>query len=224
MAGFQNEMYESGLSDDDDEGGQEVSAWLEEEDLEDEEPITPKNIPILQPKIDIIHKSKYIIENLDLFYALCELEDWEFAKHPDELQEEIMKMLVVEEYKPGQAIIVEGDTGNDFYIVVSTEENAAVAEVEVVNQNILAGTEVFLTRLSRGQFFGQKFFVTRRVVRYFHMIMEIVFIFKSTLFCICRISAVLQYAFHMIHQLVSKSLDCLLNISKNGRVFAIFFS
>lgn len=166
MAAFPAE-YDSDLSDEEEEGGQEVSAWLEEEDIEEDEPVVKKAVVEVQPKIDIVHKTQYIIDNLDLFYALCELEDWEFEKNPDDLQEELMKTLHVEEYKPGESIIVEGDTGNDLYIVVASEETAASAEVEVVNQNILAGTEVFLTRLRRGQFFGQKFFVTRRVVSYF---------------------------------------------------------
>lgn len=54
--------------------------------------------------------------------------------------------------------------GNDLYFVMATEDTAHIAEVEVVNGNLLAGTEVFLTRLHRGQYFGQKFFLTRRAV------------------------------------------------------------
>lgn len=54
--------------------------------------------------------------------------------------------------------------GGELYIVTATEETADFAEVEVVNGNILEGTEVFLTRLHRGQYFGQKFFLTRRAV------------------------------------------------------------
>eukprot|EP01039_Chlorochromonas_danica_P006130 gene6130-6750_t len=162
MAALTHE-YESDLSDEE-VGGQELSAWLDEADPDEDEPSTP-TAPITtpQPKIDIIHKSEYIVQNLDLFYALCEVEDWEFENLPDGQQEDLMKTLVVEEYQPGECIIVEGDTGNDLYIIVATEQTAHQAEVEVVNQNILAGTEVFLTRLHRGQFFGQKFFVTRRV-------------------------------------------------------------
>jgi hypothetical protein len=63
-----------------------------------------------------------------------------------------------------ELFIVEGDSGGDLFIVSATEDTADLEEVEVVNGNILEGTEVFLTRLQRGQFFGQKFFLTRRAV------------------------------------------------------------
>lgn len=98
-----------------------------------------------------------------MFYALCEIDDWEFVHFPDDQQEEIMKALVVKSYQPGENIIVEGDNGCELFIVSATEETADHAEVEVVNGNLLEGTEVFLTKLQRGQFFGQKYFLTRRV-------------------------------------------------------------
>lgn len=207
--------YESDLSDEE-ETGQEVSAWLEEEDPEEDEPVV-KVAPVLPPKIDIVHKSEYIVANLDLFYALCELEDWEFENLPDIAQEDLMKSLIVEEYRPGESIIVEGDTGNDLYIIVATEKTAATAEVEVVNQNILAGTEVFLTRLRRGQFFGQKFFVTRRVVS----------IIPSLAPCAdalpCRTSAGPLCGFLMNQGSTSKWPSYPWNTSTNGRAFAICF-
>jgi hypothetical protein len=48
--------------------------------------------------------------------------------------------------------------------VVATEKTANIAEIEVVTGNLLSGTEVFLTKLHRGQYFGQKYFITRRSV------------------------------------------------------------
>jgi hypothetical protein len=165
MAAFQND-YESDLSDNDEDGGQEVTGWLDEDDPE------PEPAPVVvkapeTPKIDVIHKPQYIVKNLDLYFALCELEDFEFESFADEQQEELMKTLVIESYKPGERIITEGDLGNDMYFVVATEDSAHFAEVEVINQNLLAGTEVFLTRLKRGQYFGQKYFLTRRAVSLF---------------------------------------------------------
>jgi hypothetical protein len=163
MSAFQND-YESDLSDNDDDGAQEVTGWLDEEDP-DPEPEPVKTVKIVEPpKIDVIHKPQYIVKNLDLYFALCELEDFEFENFSDEHQEELMKTLVIETYKPGERIVIEGDLGNDMYFVVATDESAHFAEVEVVNQNILAGTEVFLTRLRRGSYFGQKYFLTRRAV------------------------------------------------------------
>lgn len=150
-------------SESDIEGSQEVSEWLDEDDPEPE----PKPAKVLAKvesvsKIDVVHKSRYIVENCNLFYALCEVDDLGFEKLPDDEQEKLMKALKVNRYNPGEIVILEGDTGGDMYVVVASDETADTAEVEVVNGNILAGTEVFLTRLHRGQYFGQKFFLTRR--------------------------------------------------------------
>lgn len=163
MSAFQDE-FESDMSDNDDNNEEEVTAWLDEEDDEiEEEPVKPVVVEVV-PKIAFVHKPPYIVNHLDLFFALCEVEDWEFENFTDDVQEEIMKTLILETFKPGDRIIAEGDSGNDLYIVVATEDTSVVAEVEVVNQNLLAGNEVFLTRLKRGQYFGQKYFLTRRSV------------------------------------------------------------
>jgi len=49
------------------------------------------------------------------------------------------------------------------YFVVSSEETAKIAEVEVVIKTS-DGVEKALTRLLRGQLFGQKFFLTKITV------------------------------------------------------------
>ncbi len=162
MSSFANSDYDSSDLSEDDGDNLPVSAWLDEED--DPEPVIIKPVVVQEPKIDFIHKPPYIVANLDLFFALCEVDDWEFEKLTDEQQEEIMKTLVVEKFHAGDKIIVEGDSGNDLFIVVASEATADFAEVEVVMLNQQLGTEVFLTRLRRGQYFGQKFFITRRAV------------------------------------------------------------
>ena len=91
--------------------------------------------------IDIIHKSRYIVENLDLFYSLCEVDDWNFASFSDKDQEELMKTLIVEVFSPGQNIICEGDPGGDLFFVIANDELAHIAEVEVVNGNLLEGMQ-----------------------------------------------------------------------------------
>jgi hypothetical protein len=165
MSAFQqHNEYESDLSDADADGNNDVTAWLDEDDPEPEMEVEVKVKEPETPKINIVQKPQYIVKHLDLYFALCELEDWEFENFADEAQEELMKSLIIETYSPGDRIIVEGDIGNDMYFVVASEDSAHFAEVEVVNQNQLAGTEVFLTRLRRGQYFGQKFFLTRRAV------------------------------------------------------------
>lgn len=165
MAAFKKDDYESDMSDEIQEDGEELSAWLDEEEPEEDPATKVKPVVVEQAKVDVVRKSKYVVENVDLFYALCEVDDWGFVEFPDEQQEAIMKALTIVSYQPGENIIVEGDGGNDCYIVSASEETAHFAEVEVVTGNILEGTEVFLTRLQRGQYFGQKYFLTRRAVR-----------------------------------------------------------
>lgn len=158
--------YDSDMSDaEEEESGQELTGWLDEEEEEVEEKPKPPPI-VVEAKINITLKSAYIMKNADLFYALSELEDWEFEKQSDEFQEEIMRSIILETYTPGQRIITEGEIGNDMFIIVASEDTVRMAEVEVINEKQLAGTEVFLTRLRRGQFFGQKFFLTRRAVSF----------------------------------------------------------
>lgn len=104
MAGQHRDEYDSDLSEGEGEEGPEITAWLDEEDPEEDDPTPTKrpsiNSVVIDPKINIMQKSAYIISHLDLFYALCELEDWEFEKQNDEFQEEIMKTTIVETYKP----------------------------------------------------------------------------------------------------------------------------
>lgn len=41
---------------------------------------TTKENLILSSRIETIHKPQYIVDNLNLFYALCEVDDWNFAR------------------------------------------------------------------------------------------------------------------------------------------------
>lgn len=145
----------------DDDDGSIGGDWLNEEDefVEEEVKIVEKIEPVK------LIKSDWIMQHSDLFYALMEVDEWgEFGNMTDAEQEEIMKTLTVRVYQPGENIIVEGETGVEMYFVVATEKTWEEEQIEVVSGNIRAGTEVFLTRLRRGQYFGQKFFLTRRPV------------------------------------------------------------
>ena len=175
------------FDDDDDDGslGEIDHNWLESEDpelVEDLDIEKEKKLEesLKETRVSTIQKSQYIIDNKDLFYALCEVEDWEFKDMDDEVQEETMKSLELQTYQPGENIIVEGTEGSEFYIVVASEETAAYAEVEVVKktdkwesqQNNVSfedqkeGTnstaEEFITRMRHGAIFGHKRFITRR--------------------------------------------------------------
>ena len=52
--------------------------------------------------------------------------------------------------------------GSDLFIIVASPETALIAAVEVVNAGAVENSEIFLTKLIRGQYFGQKSFLTRR--------------------------------------------------------------
>jgi DNA polymerase elongation subunit (family B) len=146
-----------------DEGIEELDDnWLETEEPEVE--IVKDEKKVVEKVDKVQYKSKYIVENVDLYYALCDVEDLKFENLPDEKQEELMKTIEITTYQPGQLIFEEGALHFDFYIVIATEETFETAEVEIVAGNILAGTEVFLTRLHRGQIFGQKYFISKRKV------------------------------------------------------------
>lgn len=142
----------------------QIENWLDEVDDEEEE-VPETSLKVVEtPRMNVIHKSKYIVENANLFYALCEVDDLGFDEFSEELQESLMKTLEIESYEPGENVFLEKDNSTDVYFVVATEETEKFAEVEVVAGSILEGNEVFLTRLHRGQYFGQKYFVTKRAV------------------------------------------------------------
>eukprot|EP01034_Spumella_vulgaris_P036339 gene36339-44829_t len=134
--------------DDDSSDNEVVDDWLPEEEDEDDLPKPPPK-PVAKPKFDIAGKSTYILDNLDLYYALCEVDDWEFSEKDDFEQESIMKTIVVDHYKPGEIVIKEGDGGNELYIVVATEKTAQIAEIEVVTGNIQA---VYVAKVPAEQF------------------------------------------------------------------------
>jgi hypothetical protein len=139
-----------------------TSSWLDDDDPEPE-PVKP--VVLKEDERRIIVKSDYINAHSDLFYALMEIDEWtEFANMSDADQEAIMRTVTVRSYEPGENIIVEGESGIEFYFVVASERTFEEEQIEVVSGSIRAGNEVFLTRLRRGQYFGQKFFIARRQV------------------------------------------------------------
>ena len=158
MSGFQDSSS--------DENDEEVADdWLNDEDDYDYPEPETKVVETIAAPVKLM-KSQWIMEHADLFYALMEVDEWgDFGNMTDAEQEEIMKTLTVRVYQPGENIIVEGETGVEMYFVVATEKTFEDEQIEVVSGNIREGKEVFLTRLRRSQYFGQKFFLTRRPVR-----------------------------------------------------------
>lgn len=91
-----------------------------------------------------------------------------------------MKTVSLETYNPGKSIIKQGEHGEDFFIVYSSDQLSDISHVEVVINKENQG-EVFLTKLGRGSVFGQKYFTLRRSVSFkFKIIkkkLKILFIF-----------------------------------------------
>ncbi len=79
MAAFKIDEYESDTSDEVLEE-EPLSAWLDEEEPEEDPNARLKPVVVVTPKIDIVRKPKYIIDHLDFFYALCEVDDWGFVE------------------------------------------------------------------------------------------------------------------------------------------------
>ena len=72
-----------------------------------------------------------------------------------------MRTLEFETYTPNEIIFDEGATSLDMYFIISSE-NGCDPEVEVVKKTE-DGQEKALTRLMKSQYFGQKYFLTKRV-------------------------------------------------------------
>jgi len=137
-----------------------ISNWLEEEDEVHQEHETPPPIIRIQ-----VPDHPYFNENKQLFLALAEVEDLNFLQLISSRQEELMKSLEIERYFPAEIIFEEGSTSLDMYFIVECDETTIEAEVEVVRKNDDDNTEKLLTRLTKGQYFGQKYFLTKRLVR-----------------------------------------------------------
>ena len=105
----------------------------------------------------MIPDSEYIRHHLDEFSALCEVEDLDFVSKNVTEQEAIIRSMNIVTFAPGQHVFEMGDSSADFYIVVADQRTCATAHVEVVRDGRV------LTRLYRGQYFGQMQFLTRQI-------------------------------------------------------------
>jgi CRP-like cAMP-binding protein len=91
--------------------------------------------------------------------ALKEVDDLGFASMSYFRQRALIDSCMLHTYQPGEAIFMEGDKDqNQLFIVVASESSAKEAAVEVVKT--AQGSEKFIHWLSRGDIFGQTFFLT----------------------------------------------------------------
>jgi hypothetical protein len=146
----------SDLDDDVDENENTID-WFEEED---EAPLE-ENVVFVEEKPKIT--DPYLLANIDLYHALCDVEDLNFEVLDLEKQTELMKTLRISTQKPGETIFSEDEEDStSLYFVVASERTAKVAEVELLRKS---EDKANLTRLRRGHLFGHNFFRTKQAVR-----------------------------------------------------------
>ena len=132
-----------------------VSDWLGEEEPETaaaEKEHSNSNVKVSTA----ISQSAYIREHLDEFNALCEVEDLDFASNPVKEMENIISTMTVTRFLPGEFVFKEGEESSDLYIVIADQQTAHKAFVEVVREDKV------ITRLYRGNYFGQMQFLTHQ--------------------------------------------------------------
>mmetsp|Transcript_24677 Transcript_24677/g.36361 ORF Transcript_24677/g.36361 Transcript_24677/m.36361 type:complete len:515 (+) Transcript_24677:137-1681(+) len=100
-------------------------------------------------------------EGNEMFAQLREITDLQFDSLEPSDQQELIRSIETRTMYPGDIVVREGDDddGGCFFLILGPED----AQVEVVRT--VNGAEEFLTRLGRGQYFGQKYFMSNRVVR-----------------------------------------------------------
>ena len=107
----------------------------------------------------------YFLANLDTYYALCDMEDLNFEQLEYTKQVDLIGTLVIEYYSPGDEIFCEDDPQyQPLYIVVASIRTQKIAEVEMIRKSEDKLTKI-VTRIRRGQYFGQKFFLHKQAVR-----------------------------------------------------------
>jgi hypothetical protein len=200
--------------------------WFEEEDeLPDEVvEVAPKEV---KAKIT----DPFLLANIDLYHALCEMEDVNFVSLEYSKQVELMNSLKIRHYKPGEVIFEEDDPiSTALYIVVASDRTAKVAEVEIMRNSEDKLTKV-LSRMRRGHFFGQKYFLTKQQVRkssnycifistrlrkfrLFHYSIFIRFLFLF--FTCCRLLETAQFVFPLIPLVMCAWHAWKKSILKNG--------
>jgi CRP-like cAMP-binding protein len=67
----------------------------------------------------------------------------------------LMQSLEIRDYGPGEVCVAEGAQGAEVYIIIATEESVSEAELEIIKAT-KSNTEIFLTRLNRGKYFGER--------------------------------------------------------------------
>jgi hypothetical protein len=146
---------------DDDIGSEEFTDWLEEEDEEVTE-IDDVNIIMTTDEANQA-LDPFFIDHIDLYEALCEMEDLNFATLPFPKQVELVQSISISIYRPGELIFSENEVDSAYFgIVTADRKTSKVAEVDFLKNE--ENAPKFVARLRRGQIFGHKYFLTKEKV------------------------------------------------------------
>jgi CRP-like cAMP-binding protein len=97
--------------------------------------------------------------NVTLYKALMMTTDLRFSSFNPSEQTLMYNSLIVKSFGPGEDIIREGDLSTDMYFTISDGKRAHVEIIKKVNNR-----EKFVTCLKAGQYFGERYFIARRLV------------------------------------------------------------
>ena len=168
---------DSEIDSDDDEPGEVLGNWLDDEDVVDngegksaaDHTQDEHSTQGQQHQAPMASQMQFIsapthpllLSRLDLYYSLCHVEDLDFAKRSPDKQVALMDTLELVTFSAGQNVFEYGDSSTDLYIIVSAEDCADSTRVAVIGRST-EGKERLLTYLYRGQYFGQMFFLTKQ--------------------------------------------------------------
>lgn len=162
--------------DDDMMDGEKIRDWFDE-DEEELIPTTQHSVIKNEIPDDVFMKN-----NVDLFFALCDIDVWDFGAIPYSQQIEIMSTLTITTYHKSENVYVEKDSHSEsFFIVIASEETCAFAEL-----NVFRDSESSITKLKRGHIFGFKYFLVKQSVCQFDLLLQycpLIAAFTLPLFC-----------------------------------------
>jgi len=109
--------------------------------------------------IDLFLRAEVVVSATRMKLVRDAVDGLGFAALADELQHQLVESTVVRTYEPGELIMAE-DTlpeAMPLFLVVASASTATTAEVDLMRKGKV------VTRLKRGDLFGQRFFLTRQV-------------------------------------------------------------
>eukprot|EP01041_Mallomonas_annulata_P004675 gene4673-9267_t len=144
------------------EDGSIVGDWLEEKDdekVEDQYDFEENIPPNPEAEISAEPLDPYILEFKELYDAIICVSDLRFTSLSTTHQAELLATLIEESYEPGEVIFEKDSEEGDLYFITGPPD----AQVEVIRT--VDDVPKLLTRLGVSQYFGQKNFISNRMMR-----------------------------------------------------------